>query len=522
GRLGQVPTGEGKTMIVAILAAILALRNQTVDIITASEELAKPAAEEMKGFFSLFGFSAAAISEDTNWTQHIIYGDASQFQFADLRYRFAEEHQKGAGRGAEMRPYQVAIIDESDSLMVDGKGSQALLGSSAPGAHYLQNFIIIAWGIMLNGKKSLRSNSSPAPTTSTGGSSTSGAGPETGDVHEEKDNLDVLKQITPIEHLGLDPSDTSKKPLYKDWSNYLSQKIEAMLRQGHHRDYIVRTGIVQWSLAAVDAMYHLEQDKHYRLKTGTQGPKVELIDMSNTGCVSDTSQFTGGLAQFLEFKHGLTMTPSGFTTNYISNAGYFKKYDKIFGLTGTLGDAETRDFLNDTYKLDFFFVPGFKSKQFHMLRGIFHFEGTAWKDAVLRQTLVQAKLGRAVLVICESLSDAKMFHKQFTKKIDEPNPQDVLSANDAALSVSLYTEQSERAAAVGSGDQKRKLEPGTIIVTTNIAGRGTDINLTDEVEKNGGLHVIITFRPQNDRVQQQNVGRTSRTGNRGTAQLILN
>ncbi|CAD7965980.1 unnamed protein product, partial [Amoebophrya sp. A120] len=457
GRLGQVPTGEGKTMIVAILAAILALRNQTVDIITASEELAKPAAEEMKEFFGLFGFSAPAIGENTSWGSRIVYGDAAQFQFADLRYRFAEEHQEGGGRGAEMRPYQVAIIDESDSLMVDGKGSQALIGSSAPGAHYLQNFITVAWGIMLNAKKNLH-------------------------ICKQGHILCFLQcgHFSPPYADADDPGKPDAKP------------VPRIHHMRHHRDYIIRAGIVQWALASVDAMYRLEPEEHYRLKNGPGEIKLELIDSTNTGCISDTSQYTGGLAQFLQLKHGLTITSNGFTTNYVSNAGFFKKYEKIFGLTGTLGDAETSDFLGDTYKLDFFFVPGFKSKQFHMLRGIFHTTEKAWTEAVLQQTLVQAKLGRAVLVICKSLKVAKKFHNQFTKKIDEPNPQD-----------------------------KRKLEPGTIIVATNIAGRGTDINLTDEVEKNGGLHVIITFRPLNDRVQQQNVGRTSRTGNRGTAQLIL-
>ena len=66
-----------------------------------------------------------------------------------------------------------------------------------------------------------------------------------------------------------------------------------------------------------------------------------------------------------------------------------------------------------------------------------------------------------------------------------------------------------------------KINPGEIIIATNLAGRGTDIK-TDGIEKNGGMHVIVTFMPSNQRVEQQAFGRTARQGKRGTGQMILN
>jgi preprotein translocase subunit SecA len=73
-------------------------------------------------------------------------------------------------------------------------------------------------------------------------------------------------------------------------------------------------------------------------------------------------------------------------------------------------------------------------------------------------------------------------------------------------------------------NQEREIEKanaGEIIIATNLAGRGTDIK-TDEIEKNGGLHVIVTFMPSNERVEEQAFGRTARQGKRGTGQMILN
>ncbi len=77
---------------------------------------------------------------------------------------------------------------------------------------------------------------------------------------------------------------------------------------------------------------------------------------------------------------------------------------------------------------------------------------------------------------------------------------------------------------MNSMNQEREIEQinvGEIIIATNLAGRGTDIK-TDEIEKNGGMHVIVTFMPSNERVEEQAFGRTARQGKRGTGQMILN
>ncbi|CAF4758355.1 unnamed protein product [Rotaria sp. Silwood2] len=110
-----------------------------------------------------------------------------------------------------------------------------------------------------------------------------------------------------------------------------------------------------------------------------------------------------------------------------------------------------------------------------------------------------------LLVICETRLDAKTISKQIQRA-------------DPTLLVRLYTDNTD---AVESNVVGNRIQSGEIIVATNLAGRGTDLKTSPNVEKNGGLHVCLTYLPNNLRVEDQAFGRTSRQGQRGTSQMIL-
>ncbi|CAF1350788.1 unnamed protein product [Didymodactylos carnosus] len=121
---------------------------------------------------------------------------------------------------------------------------------------------------------------------------------------------------------------------------------------------------------------------------------------------------------------------------------------------------------------------------------------------IVESSINKLNNGRGVLIITK-----------YIKEVDEIKNR-LITAGYDGTKIKQYRTEDE------SNIIEEEMKPSEIIIATNIAGRGTDIR-TNKIEKNGGLHVLITFLPPNERVEQQNVGRTSRTGNKGTSQFIL-
>jgi hypothetical protein len=176
----------------------------------------------------------------------------------------------------------------------------------------------------------------------------------------------------------------------------------------------------------------------------------------------------------------------------------------MYGLTGTLGSEDAKQLLCNVYSVDTIVVPRYKQIYHIELPSIIVNEEKEWIKTIVQSTVEEVRRNRAVLIICETRADAIAIFKQL---------------RDKYLKVNLYTDNTDRNE---SNIVDNRAGGGDIIVATNLAGRGTDFKTSKEVEENGGLHVCLTFLPINPRVEQQAFGRTSRQGNRGTSQLILN
>ena len=119
---------------------------------------------------------------------------------------------------------------------------------------------------------------------------------------------------------------------------------------------------MKWINSAIYAMFSCELDKHYVLK---DGKSIAPVDTFNTGVVQANMIWSNGLHQFLQLKHGTTITPESITTNLISNVAFFKRYGtNLFGLTGTLGSPKSRDILKETYSVDSVIIPPHMTKQY--------------------------------------------------------------------------------------------------------------------------------------------------------------
>lgn len=267
----------------------------------------------------------------------------------------------------------------------------------------------------------------------------------------------------------------------------------------HLRKLVLTKLLSKWTDRAIIAMFKYEEGKHYIL----QDNKIQPVDALNTGIVQGNTSWSFGLHQFLEIKHGCKMSIERITTNYLSNVSFFNRYEKrIYGLTGTLGGTGARKLLEETYLVDSLIIPPFRSKQFHQLPPLVCSDEEAWLANIVATCLQHLKNNRAVLVITRYIKEAEKIVSLLQKQYNQNKIKEYKTQADSAVVQS-------------------PLEAGEMIVATNIAGRGTDIKPSFIVEENGGLHVCITFITQNERVEEQNIGRTSRTGNRGTSQTII-
>ena len=148
-------------------------------------------------------------------------------------------------------------------------------------------------------------------------------------------------------------------------------------------------------------------------------------------------------------------------------------------------------------------MPTFRKSNFINLYPKIETTEEDWKKSIIENILNPINSKRVILVICKTIKDVSILADELKSKNYPEHLIERYQRNDSDFTL------------------KDKYGPGNIIFATNLAGRGTDIKLTDEVEKNGGMHVILTFLPDNQRVEEQALGRTARSGKKGSGIIIM-
>ena len=476
GLIEEVKTGEGKSTIIMFLATIKALEGKKVDILTSSPVLAERDSKRNKKFYSFFELTCDYCHEDEdnenltykNYYANIVYGSILSFAGDYLRTSFIGS--KGRGN----RLFDVIIIDEIDNICLDNIMNQTQLVDNFKGYKFLEYIYLI---IYYN-----------------------------------------LQQICFIEsrNIGMKALQNNKGPivekLLNKFNEFYSKNLETKeIKFPPHLHGFIQNRKNDWCNCAFDAFINFKENKHYLISYDEEYKfeTIKPIDFSNTGIIQEKTVLSG-LHQFLEIKHGLRLTEENLNSCFISNLCFFRLYKEKFGLTGTVGSKKTQEVLKNIYDLDVVFIPTFK-------KGKYLFDSQSdyscdenqqnFYENVLNEIFQKYNANRAILVIVKYIDQVHIIKR----KLEESNLID-------KRNIIIYDRNDNPEQ---SNFLNKEIGPKTIIISTNLCGRGTDIRINKECEKNGGLYVILTFNAESERIEKQALGRAARKGENGGGKIML-
>jgi ankyrin repeat protein/preprotein translocase subunit SecA len=549
GRLAQINTGEGKSLVVAMLAIIHALSGKKVDVVTSSTELSVPEANKQEGFCALFGLSVGENSVEGSkravYEKDIVYGTAADFQGDVLRSEFLGDNIR------DKRGFGIVIVDEVDNMLFDSRTSSIRLSGSIPGMHHLEGLLAAVYSQVAHTIRHMLEKDATTyyieeDFTVIDGELHTASG-EVSDIKivEDKEafiaataenhfkkvlrTLDVTEQqewealkrhqegileANFALQRAINEEDKKQKEAYylalneqiKELGWVKNARYPVIEVPKHLCEFALKQ-VPLWIHSAINAIGRLQRELHYDVSNGDIVP----IDYNNTGVLQRNMVWGDGLAQMLQIKEGLAVKPESIATNFISIPGFFKRYNRsIYGLTGTLGNEATQEFLAELYNTDQVSIPPYKlipiagneqsAYSCKELPVVLVAHEQAWYQTLCHKILREVRNKRAVLVILKYIDEVK--------KLAE-----LLEKDYHGHKITTYTGQEKFS--------KDHIYAGEIIVATNISGRGTDITTDAVVEEHGGMHVIVGFLPETWRTELQNVGRTARQGKKGSAQLIM-
>jgi preprotein translocase subunit SecA len=464
GALAEMATGEGKTLAVALAAGVAGLAGVPVHVMTANDYLAARDAQTLAPMFAALGLRTGVVLAATDpaarrvaYACDITYCTAREVAFDHLRDRLllqgqgSDLQQRAAALGGEAAPQPMlpglcmALVDEADSLLIDEATMPLVLAETVDDpAQRAACFQALALARRLEPGRDVQVD------------------PASHQVHWSPEGEDLLEAAA----VGLGGA----------WLNR------------RHRADLVGSALV--------ALHALQRERDYLLRDG----RIELLD-AVTGRTAAGRVWSRGLQTLVELKEGCIPTPATRTTAQTSFQRFFARYWHLAGTSGTL--AECRAELAAIYGKPVVTIPRRRPDQHrHEPLRVFA-DGQARAQTLIRRVTDVTRLGRPVLVGCESVADTQALSQALQQA---GIPHTVLDARHDA----------EEAAIVARAGQA-----GAVTVATAMAGRGTDIELGPGVAERGGLHVIACQDSRSARSERQFTGRAARQGDPGSSEVWL-
>ncbi len=467
GQVAEMRTGEGKTLCATLTVATAAMSGRPVHLMTVNDYLASRDAEEMTPLYAFLGLTTTCVLEGQTdderrqlYQADIVYGTNKTFTFDYLRDRQVLRFQPGHMRR------KLEYLTHSD----------ASADMRMRGLHFA----------LVDEADSVLIDEARTPLIISGQVEQSASF----DTELFYQAMDVAKKMKEGDHFNI-PKDQQKIELTDRGFDLLDDHSDRL--GGTFAVPVIRDFTVTQALSALH-LFH--RDEAYIIRDDG----VQIVD-ENTGRTMPDRTWSDGLHQMMEIKEGLEPSPPRETLARITYQRFFRRYGRLCGMTGTARDAAWE--LWSVYRLPVTIIPTNKKdiRKFAPDR-VYRTAAAKW-DAVAKRTRNLHEQGLPVLIGTRSVSASEEASKRLT---DAGIPHQVLSAAQDA-------DEAEIVAKAG--------EAGAVTIATNMAGRGTDIKLADEVAQRGGLHVILSERHDSRRVDRQLEGRCGRQGQLGKCEAFL-
>lgn len=470
GCIAEMRTGEGKTLVITLPSYLNALTGDGVHVVTVNDYLAKRDKEKMEVIHNYLGLEVGLIQNQQsivekreNYNKDITYVTNSEVGFDYLKDNLAKTNE----HKVLIKGMKYAIIDEVDSILIDEARTPLII--SGQGEVFNDLYLKAdQFAKMITTESKKKDESS-------------------------KLEKSLQKEKTKITYEADVVVDRKEKTVHMTDKGI--EKAEKFFNVDNLGDTVHST-IMHHIMQSLKANYLFVKDTDYMINDG----KIDIID-EFTGRVLSGRKYSEGLHQALEAKEGVEITPENKTLASVTYQNLFRLYYKKSGLTGT-GKTEEEEFL-DIHGLPVIEVPTNKP-----IQRIDH-EDKVYKTkkekllAIANDVKENYEKGRPVLIGTPSVYMSEVVSTILTRmKI----PHQVLNAKNHALEAEIISHAGE---------------VGAITVATNMAGRGTDIQLSDKAKELGGLKVIGVERNDSRRVDNQLRGRSGRQGDVGESIFYL-
>jgi len=445
GKIAEMATGEGKTLVATMPAYLNALSGRSVHIVTVNDYLAKRDRYWMGEIYEFLGLKVGLIQHDMAiderkkaYEADITYGTNNEFGFDYLRGNMAVRLEDVVQKG-----YHFAILDEVDSILIDEARTPLIIsGPSEESTKIYQQVNRIATRLQKEADYK---------------------------VHEKEKTITITEEgVNRIE--GLLQINNLYDEKNMNVQHHITQALKAQRLFKKDVDYIVKDG------------------------------EVIIVD-EFTGRLMFGRRYSDGLHQAIEAKEGVVIARENQTLATITFQNYFRLYKKLSGMTGT-AKTEEEEFIH-IYNLPVIVIPPNK----RLIRNnyadvIYRTEKEKFK-AVIKEIVEVHKMGRPILVGTVSIDKSETLSRLLKKENIRHN---VLNAKNHESEAEIITQ-------AGQGKN--------VTISTNMAGRGTDIVLGEGIAKLGGLHVVGTERHESRRIDNQLRGRSGRQGDPGSSRFFL-